>query len=61
MFCVVVFSGKILSDGSTISEYKIQENSFVVIMVTKTKNPPPKQAAATAVSRHGGDWCMLAP
>ena len=32
--------GKILNDATALSEYKIQENSFVVVMVSKPKPKP---------------------
>ena len=44
-------AGKILLDASIISEYKIQENGFVVVMVNKAKSgSATKQAATTSVS-----------
>lgn len=52
-FCVVIsltsdpLTGKILDDESPLSEYKIEESKFVVIMITK---PKPAAAAAPAVA-----------
>ena len=34
--------GKILNDGQPLSDYKIQENSFVVVMVSRVKAKPPE-------------------
>ena len=34
--------GKILNDSQPLSEYKIQENSFVVVMVSRVKAKPPE-------------------
>lgn len=33
--CLICFLGKILDDAKRISEYKIEEKNFVVIMVAK--------------------------
>lgn len=51
----LIYAGKILDDAKRISEYKIEEKNFVVIMVAKPKVPvaeskPPAEAAATSVS-----------
>lgn len=38
MWVTFIFSlGKILSDDSPLTEYKIDEKSFVVVMVTKVR------------------------
>ena len=37
-----VYVGKILNDAQPLSEYKIQENSFVVVMVSRVKTKPPE-------------------
>ena len=36
------FAGKILNDAQPLSDYKIQENSFVVVMVSRVKAKPPE-------------------
>eukprot|EP00731_Ephydatia_muelleri_P018377 Em0011g417a len=43
----LIYAGKILNDSSPLSEYNISENSFVVVMVTKTAAAS-KPAAAPA-------------
>ena len=40
----LVYLGKILNNESPISNYKIQENQFIVVMVSKTK-PKPSEVA----------------
>ncbi|ELU07000.1 hypothetical protein CAPTEDRAFT_148202, partial [Capitella teleta] len=40
----LIYAGKILDDKQCISEYKIQESNFVVIMVTKAKPKAPEKA-----------------
>lgn len=38
--CVcVLFTGKILTDENALSEYNIDEKKFIVVMVTKPKQP----------------------
>jgi len=34
----LVYSGKVLNNDSPISEYKIRENQFIVVMVSKTRS-----------------------
>jgi len=51
----LIYAGKILDDAKRISEYKIEEKNFVVIMVAKPKVPvaeskPPAEGAASSVS-----------
>jgi UV excision repair protein RAD23 len=41
----LIYAGKILDDGKLISEYKIEEKNFVVIMITKPKAKPEEPAA----------------
>ena len=35
--CMYDYAGKVLSNDAPISEYKVQENNFMVVMVSKTK------------------------
>lgn len=35
----LIYAGKILEDGKTVGEYKIEEKSFVVVMLTKGAQP----------------------
>ncbi|KAK6921754.1 Ubiquitin-associated domain [Dillenia turbinata] len=37
---MLIHQGKVLKDGTTLDENKVAENSFIVIMLTKNKNPP---------------------
>lgn len=47
----LIYAGKILADTSLISEYKILESNFVVIIANKTKNvPPAPKPASTSAS-----------
>lgn len=41
----LIYAGKILNDATVLSEYKIQESNFMVVMVSKTKALPPKTQA----------------
>ena len=42
--------GKILDDAQPLTKYKIQPNGFVVVMVRKSRAPPPKPAATQVSS-----------
>lgn len=35
---MLIYQGKVLKDGTTLDENKVVENSFIVIMLTKSKN-----------------------
>lgn len=43
----LIYCGKILNDDSPLTEYKIEEKNFVVVMLTKPK-PKPAEAASSA-------------
>ena len=42
MYLCMPRAGKILNDTQPLSEYKIQENNFVVVMVSRVKTKPPE-------------------
>lgn len=46
----LIYAGKILADENPISEYAIESNKFIVVMVSKPKVPsaPPPAAVAPA-------------
>ncbi|KAK1946979.1 UV excision repair protein RAD23 B [Phytophthora citrophthora] len=47
----LIHSGKVLKDDSTLAEYNVKENDFLVVMVTKPKAAKPSAApAAPAVA-----------
>jgi UV excision repair protein RAD23 len=46
----LIYSGKILQDSESLSEYKISESSFVVVMVSKAKAPQPSSSAPKPVT-----------
>nr|XP_033780581.1 UV excision repair protein RAD23 homolog A [Geotrypetes seraphini] len=46
----LIYAGKILNDAVPITDYKIDENNFVVVMVTKAKSSPPQAECTEAVS-----------
>ncbi|XP_046581206.1 LOW QUALITY PROTEIN: UV excision repair protein RAD23 homolog B-like [Haliotis rubra] len=41
----LIYAGKILEDDKKISDYKIEEKNFVVVMITKPKAAPPAKPA----------------
>ena len=42
----LIHAGKVLKDDSTLGEYNVKENDFLVVMVTKPKAAKPSAAAA---------------
>jgi UV excision repair protein RAD23 len=46
----LIYAGKILVDDKAVSEYKIDEKNFVVIMVTKPKAKPAESKPAAAAT-----------
>ncbi|POM74116.1 UV excision repair protein RAD23 [Phytophthora palmivora] len=44
----LIHAGKVLKDDSTLAEYNVKENDFLVVMVTKPKAPKPAAAAPPA-------------
>ncbi|KAG2786935.1 hypothetical protein PC129_g11532 [Phytophthora cactorum] len=42
----LIHAGKVLKDDSTLAEYNVKENDFLVVMVTKPKAAKPSAAAA---------------
>ena len=54
------YTGKILSNESPISDYKIQENNFMVVMVTKAKpqnKKPPRTVSLQAEVE--SNYCII--
>ncbi|KAG7394452.1 UV excision repair protein RAD23 B [Phytophthora boehmeriae] len=46
----LIHAGKVLKDDSTLAEYNVKENDFLVVMVTKPKAPKPAAAAPAPAS-----------
>lgn len=42
----LIYAGKILNDTQPLSDYKIKENGFVVVMVSRAKAKPPESTAS---------------
>lgn len=47
---MLIHQGKVLKDNTTLDENKVTENSFVVIMLTKTKSAPTDGSSASAAA-----------
>ncbi|KAK7275243.1 hypothetical protein RIF29_16352 [Crotalaria pallida] len=45
---MLIHQGKVLKDGTTLEENKVAENSFIVIMLSKTKSKSPSGEGSTA-------------
>ncbi|KAK1412071.1 hypothetical protein QVD17_33032 [Tagetes erecta] len=48
---MLIYQGKVLKDGTTMEENKVAENSFIVIMLSKTKSAPAEASTAAAVPK----------
>ncbi|KAM6562057.1 hypothetical protein CsatB_022055 [Cannabis sativa] len=48
---MLIHQGKVLKDGTTLEENKVAENSFVVIMLTKTKSSSGEGSTTSAPSK----------
>ncbi|CAH0480812.1 unnamed protein product [Peronospora belbahrii] len=46
----LIHAGKVLKDDSTLAEYNVKENDFLVVMVTKPKAAKPSATTTTASS-----------
>ncbi|OWZ22817.1 UV excision repair protein RAD23 [Phytophthora megakarya] len=46
----LIHAGKVLKDDSTLAEYNVKENDFLVVMVTKPKAPKPAAAPASTAA-----------
>ncbi|XP_047314213.1 ubiquitin receptor RAD23c-like isoform X2 [Impatiens glandulifera] len=44
---MLIHQGKVLKDGTTLEENQVAENSFVVVMLSKTKTPTAESSALT--------------
>ncbi|XP_068332783.1 ubiquitin receptor RAD23c-like isoform X1 [Pyrus communis] len=47
---MLIHQGKVLKDDTTLDENKVAENSFVVIMLTKSKSPPGEGSDASTAA-----------
>ncbi|CAN6550256.1 unnamed protein product [Malus baccata var. baccata] len=47
---MLIHQGKVLKDDTTLDENKVAENSFVVIMLTKSKSPPGEGSGASTAA-----------
>ncbi|KAK7262024.1 hypothetical protein RIF29_28352 [Crotalaria pallida] len=47
---LLIHNGKVLKDETTLSDNKVSEDGFLVVMLSKTKTLPPPSASASASS-----------
>ncbi|TDH68730.1 hypothetical protein CCR75_007960 [Bremia lactucae] len=45
----LIHAGKVLRDDSTLAEYNVKDNDFLVVMVTKPKAPKPTTISASTI------------
>ncbi|CAI5738768.1 unnamed protein product [Peronospora destructor] len=60
----LIHAGKVLKDDSTLAEYNVKENDFLVVMVTKPKAAKPSAATSTnspapTASSSASAWLLL--
>ncbi|XP_076945120.1 ubiquitin receptor RAD23d-like [Bidens hawaiensis] len=48
---MLIHQGKVLKDATTLEENKVAENSFIVIMLSKSKAPPGQTSTAAAAPK----------
>nr|XP_043625154.1 ubiquitin receptor RAD23d-like [Erigeron canadensis] len=48
---MLIHQGKVLKDGTTLEENKVAENSFIVVMLSKSKSSPAGTSTAVAASK----------
>ncbi|KAK4792594.1 hypothetical protein SAY86_023029 [Trapa natans] len=58
---VLIHQGKVLSDGSTLEENKVAENSFIVVMLSKAKTPSGEGSTTSAASTTKAPQTSVAP
>ncbi|KAI3791379.1 hypothetical protein L2E82_05147 [Cichorium intybus] len=49
---MLIHQGKVLKDPTTLEENKVAENSFIVILLSKTKAPSGEASTAATAPRH---------
>ncbi|KAL4155283.1 hypothetical protein PRNP1_007393 [Phytophthora ramorum] len=57
----LIHAGKVLKDDSTLAEYNVKENDFLVVMVTKPKAAAKPSAASTATAASTSAAAVAAP
>lgn len=50
---LLIFQGKVLKDETTMADNKVADNSFLVVMLTKTKAAPPAAGAPAPAAAAG--------